>query len=103
MQLWPSGLAVFFIAVAGAAAALTGLLLISSALTLVPQKNPDSPLLWSVSRMTSSAAASVPGTLAGLSLAVHWGGRLYWLVPAALLGIADAVYGAWVLLVEIVR
>jgi hypothetical protein len=35
------------------------------------RQNPDSPLLWSVSRMTSSAAATVPGTLAGLSLAVH--------------------------------
>jgi modulator of FtsH protease len=164
----PAGWQSFFIAVAGAAAALTGLLfvavsinldnilketpegtsmlparaaetlasllfiLISSALTLVPQntrllgveilvivapllvitlrtqvryrrQNPDSPLLWSVSRMASSAAATVPGTLAGLSLAVHWGGGLYWLVPAALLGIAGAVYGAWVLLVEIVR
>ena len=38
-----------------------------------------------------------------VSLATHWGGGLYWLVPAGLLGIAGAVYSAWVLLVEIVR
>jgi hypothetical protein len=67
------------------------------------RRNPDSPLYWSVSRMTSSAVASVPGMLAGLSLAARWGGGLYWLVPTALLGIAGAVYGAWVLLVEIAR
>jgi hypothetical protein len=65
--------------------------------------NPDSPALWSVSRMAVSAAATVPGTLAGLSLLAHWGGGLYWLVPTALLGICGAVYSAWVLLVEIVR
>ena len=41
--------------------------------------------------------------LAGISLAAHWGGGLSWLVPATILGIAGAVYNAWVLLVEIVR
>jgi hypothetical protein len=53
--------------------------------------------------MVSSAAATVPGILAGISLAAHWGGGLYWLVPTAVGGIAGAVYSAWVLLVEIVR
>jgi hypothetical protein len=105
---------------------------VSSALTLVPQdvellgaeilvmalpltaitvrnqlnfhrQNRDSPLLWSVSRMTASGVALVPGTIAGVTLAAHWGGGLYWLAPTALLGIAAAVYSAWVLLVEIVR
>jgi hypothetical protein len=61
------------------------------------------PLLWSLSRLTTTAAATVPATLSGLSLAIHWGGGLYWLALAALLGIVGAVYGAWVLLVEIVR
>jgi modulator of FtsH protease len=67
------------------------------------RQSPDAPLLWSVSRMTASGVALVPGTVAGVSLAAHWGGGLYWLAPAALLGIAGAVYSAWVLLVEIVR
>ena len=39
----------------------------------------------------------------GYDLAAHWDGGLYWLVPASLLGIAGAVFSAWVLLVEIVR
>ena len=67
------------------------------------RQNPDSPLLWSVSRVTSSGAALVPGTIASLSLLADWGGGLYWLVPTALFGLAGAVYSAWVLLVEIVQ
>jgi hypothetical protein len=67
------------------------------------RQNPNSPLIWSVSRMAASGVALVPGTIAGVSLAAHWGGGLYWLAPTALFGIAGAVYSAWVLLVEIVR
>jgi hypothetical protein len=53
--------------------------------------------------MCATAVCAVPALLAGISLAAHWGGGLYWLVPATILGIAGAVYNAWVLLVEIVR
>src|SRR3984957_14022546 len=67
------------------------------------RRNPDAPLLWSASRMTASGLALIPGIIAGISLAAHWGGGLYWLAPAALCGLAGAVYSAWVLLVEIVR
>ena len=67
------------------------------------RQNPDSPLMWSVSRVASSSAALVPGMIAGVSLIAHWGGGLYWLAPTALLGIVGAVYSTWVLLVEIVR
>jgi modulator of FtsH protease len=67
------------------------------------RQNPDLPLQWSVSRAAASGVALVPGMIAGVSLAAHWTGGLYWLVPTALLGIAGAVYSAWVLLVEIVR
>lgn len=67
------------------------------------RQNPDSPLYWSVSRITASAAGLLPGLIAGISLAAHWGGGLYWLVPSSLLGIAGAVYSAWILLVEILR
>jgi hypothetical protein len=66
------------------------------------RQNPDAPLLWSTSRMIASGVGLFPGLLAGISLATVWGGGLYWLVPTCLLGIAGAVYNAWVLLVEIV-
>ena len=65
--------------------------------------NRDDPLLWTVSRMAGTAAATVPCTVARFSLALHGGGGFYWLAPAALLGTVGAVYNAWVLLVEIVR
>jgi hypothetical protein len=67
------------------------------------RRNPDLPVYWSVSRMSATAAALLPGLLAGVSLAAGWGGGLYWLVPTGLLGMAGAVYSAWVLLVEIAR
>ena len=67
------------------------------------RRNRDDPVLWTISRMASTALATVPCTIAGLSLAVVWGGGLYWLALTALLGIVGAVYNAWVLLVEIVR
>jgi len=66
------------------------------------RRNPGSPVYWSVARIVSSAVATVPGMLAGISLAARWGGGFYWLVPTALLGIAGAVYSAWILLVEVV-
>jgi len=61
------------------------------------------PVLWTVTWMASTAIATVPATVAGISLAAHAGGGFYWLAAAALLGIVGSVYGAWVLLVEIVR
>ncbi|HWN60908.1 MAG TPA: hypothetical protein VNO25_09595 [Streptosporangiaceae bacterium] len=67
------------------------------------RRNRKDPVLWTVSRMVSTALATVPCTIAGISLAAEWGGGLYWLAPTALLGIVGAVYNAWVLLVEIVR
>jgi hypothetical protein len=67
------------------------------------RENPDSPRLWLVSRITASGLALFPGTIAGISLAADWGGGFYWLAATVLLGIAGAVYSAWVLLVEIVR
>ncbi len=67
------------------------------------RRHPADPLYWTVSRMTATGVALLPGLLGGISLAAHWGGGLYWLVPATLLGVAGAVYSAWVLLVEILR
>jgi len=64
---------------------------------------PDDPAAWHRARIATTAAPAVPAAIAGVSLIVRWGGGLYWLAPTALLGIAAAVYSAWVLLVEIVR
>ena len=118
---------------ARAAETLAALLavLVSCALTLVPQntrllgiellivallllavtprqiatrrEHPEDPAAWHRSRIATTAAPAIPTAITGLSLIVHWGGGLYWLAPAALLGIAAAVYSGWVLLVEIVR
>jgi hypothetical protein len=67
------------------------------------RERPDDPRLWFVSRLGAIAIGTLPGLIAGISLVAHWGGGIYWLVPTAILGIAGAVYSAWVLLVEIVR
>jgi hypothetical protein len=47
--------------------------------------------------------ATIPCTIAAFSLIAVWGGGLYWLAAAAVLGMVGAVYNAWVLLVEIKR
>jgi hypothetical protein len=79
----------FLLALAAETLATLLLVVISSALTLVPQNT----------RLLGLEIAIV----AGFSLALHGGGGFYWLAPAAMLGIVGAVYNAWVLLVEIVR
>jgi hypothetical protein len=67
------------------------------------RERPGDPFLWLASRMGAIASGTIPGLIAGISLVARWGGGIYWLVPTAILGIAGAVYSAWVLLVEIVR
>jgi hypothetical protein len=67
------------------------------------RNSPADPVRWTVSWMVSTAVATIPATVAGISLAARWGGGFYWLAAAALLGIVGAVYAAWVLLIEIVR
>jgi len=67
------------------------------------KERPRDPFLWFASRLSAIAIGTIPGLIAGISLLVRWGGGIYWLVPTAILGIAGAVYSAWVLLVEIVR
>jgi hypothetical protein len=67
------------------------------------KERPRDPFLWFASRLGAIAIGTIPGLIAGISLLVRWGGGIYWLVPTAILGIAGAVYSAWVLLVEIAR
>jgi hypothetical protein len=91
---------------------LLGIELLIIALTLLAvtprqlatrREQPDDPGAWHRARIATTAAPGVPAAITGISLILRWGGGLYWLVPTALLGIAAAVYSAWVLLVEIVR
>ena len=67
-----------FVAVAGASAALTGLLFVAVSINLA-------------------------AILAGLSITSKTGGGLYWLVPGLVFGFVGAVANAWVLLVGIHR
>jgi hypothetical protein len=46
-------------------------------MTRLPGSRAAETPLWTISRMTSTALATVPCTLAGLSLTLHWGGGLY--------------------------
>jgi modulator of FtsH protease len=48
-------------------------------------------------------AATVPMTVAGISVLAGAGGGLDWLVPELLLAFAGSMLNAWILLVEIQR
>ena len=67
------------------------------------RQNRDDPLYWTISRAVSIGLATVAGTVAGFSLALHAGGGFYWLAATALLGIVGGVYNTWILLIEIIR
>jgi hypothetical protein len=53
--------------------------------------------------VTAAQAAALPFVAAGASLLLQGGGGLYWLVPALVLALLNAVGSAWVLLIEILR
>lgn len=67
------------------------------------RQKPTDPLYWTISRAVSVGLTTIPGTIAGFSLALHAGGGFYWLAATALLGIVGAVYNTWILLIEIIR
>jgi hypothetical protein len=69
------------------------------AIGIVP-KEFRGPLLL---RIIAGEAAVLPFAVAGVTLLLHAGGGLYWLLPAVTLANAVGVYNAWVLLIEIVR
>jgi len=92
-----AGLAGEILAVGG----LTELILVIQQLR--DARRPEQQLRWSLTRIVSSALATLPAMVAGLSVLIHAGGGFYWLVPAILLAFAAALVDAWVLLVEILR
>ena len=58
------------------------------------RQNHEDPLFWTISRMAGTAVATVPCTLAGLSLILHWvAGFTGW--PLARCWHRGAVYNAW--------
>lgn len=54
-------------------------------------------------RIVAGQLASLPALVAGVSLLVHAGGGLYWLLAGVTLSVLAAVFNAWVLLIEIAR
>jgi len=120
-----------FVAIAGAAAALTGLLLLSVimlvpgqgrtllgteilvlgvalAAMLLPKRlriprNKAEPLSWAITPILIVATGTLPMIIAGSSVLAGGGGGLYWLVPEVILGFVGAILNAWILLVEINR
>jgi len=64
---------------------------------------PGDPRTWSLVPLIIILAATVPMTVAGISVLAGAGGGLYWLVPELLLAFAGSMLNAWILLVEIQR
>jgi hypothetical protein len=58
---------------------------------------------WMVNRIVLTQLSTLPIVVAGASLLAGAGGGLYWLVPGFAFAFMTAVFGAWVLLVEINR
>ena len=63
----------------------------------------DEPWHWMGSRIVFNQLASLPVAVAGISMLLHAGGGLYWLVPGILFSFVAGIFHAWVLLVEIMR
>jgi hypothetical protein len=66
-------------------------------------REPDDPWAWTVVPVAVVLAGTVPMIVAGISLLAGAGGGLYWLVAAVVLGMAGALFNAWILLIEIQR
>ena len=58
---------------------------------------------WMINRVVLTQLSSLPIVVAGVSLLAGRGGGLYWLVPGVGFSFVTAVFGGWVLLVEINR
>jgi modulator of FtsH protease len=56
---------------------------------------------WIVMRALMTQLATLPFLVMAISLEIGAGGGLYWLVPGVLFSFIGGMYGAWILLVEI--
>jgi hypothetical protein len=69
----------------------------------IPGWNWASHKEWIVTRAVVSQLATLPFIIGGVSLMLESGGGLYWLVAGAVLALLGGMFGAWILLIEIVR
>ncbi|WP_109126565.1 hypothetical protein [Dyella sp. C11] len=58
---------------------------------------------WIITRAVMTQLATLPFLAMAVSLELGVGGGLYWLVPGVLFSFLGGMYGAWILLVEILR
>jgi hypothetical protein len=68
-----------------------------------PDWNWTSHKQWIVVRAVMTQLATLPFIIAAISLEHGYGGGLYWVVAGVLFSFIGGMYGAWVLLVEILR
>lgn len=59
--------------------------------------------LWITTRAATTQLATLPFLIMAVSLELGVGGGLYWLVPGVLFSLMGGMFGAWILLVEIMR
>jgi modulator of FtsH protease len=67
------------------------------------RKNPYVGAKEKVFHFVLTELASLPFIVGGLSLVWGWGGGLYWLAAGTVFSLANALFDAWVLLIEIQR
>jgi hypothetical protein len=61
------------------------------------------PRAKSALRVLANQLPPLPFIIAGVLLMVGYGNGMYWTVPGTLLSLANGLFGAWILLIEIQR
>jgi hypothetical protein len=64
------------------------------------QRSSTDHLSQKLHEVSPNLTATTGLALAGASLAIEWGGGLYWLVPTVIVAVVGGVLSAWLFLVE---